>query len=140
MRKPITEVIKTLTADYLVRLWLVDPADINAGQCENFAQDVIKQVYGGNMYGIEEFQTPTGTFDWPLLAKGWGITPPEGFTAQEIDALNLGGHLWVVQHTTTERGDTSVRHYDCECAEGVDSFFGLPFFKRQLTREIPHGV
>lgn len=136
MKPNITEVIKTLTERYISEHRFSCAADINRGECENFAQDVVSQVYGGNVYGVEEFQTSAGGFDWGHLTKEWNIAPPEGFSATDIDALKLGGHLWVIQRIRSASYHTVTnRHYDCECPEGVDSFFELPFFKRQLARK-----
>lgn len=100
--------------------------EINQGLCEDFAQFIIKLYPEAKMHGLEEFQKSDTYFDWALLARN-GITAPAGFTEQQIDDFNLGGHLWI-----TFRG----RHYDAECPNGVTNFFELPFFKRQIEQKV----
>lgn len=118
-------IINDLVKEFMLEGGYSDAAEINTGGCESFAQALMRRTEIGDMYGVENFQHPDGTFDWTLLAR-WGITPPIGFTPSEVDAKRLGGHLWVEQ---------GGRHYDSECPDGVSSFFDLPFFKRQLERK-----
>lgn len=131
-RQNIKTLIEYIGKQYLVRHSLTDLADINKGLCENFAQDFIKNFRMTDprgrvdMMGVEEFQLPSGKFDWALLTNPtWNIHPPAGFNQVAIDKMNLGGHLWLV---------IGRRHFDAECPEGVDSFFDLPFFKRQIAK------
>lgn len=120
----LTEAIQELRLKYLAENQLADFSQINAGQCENFSEELVKAFPGSCTLGVENFQTPDGKFDWSLLKK-WGIAPPAGKTEAEVDDLDLGGHLWLTLDN---------RHYDAECPEGVDSFFDLPFFQRQVVR------
>lgn len=135
-RQNIKTLIEYIGKQYLVRHSLTDLADINKGLCENFAQDFIKnfRMTGPrgrvDMMGVEDFQLPNDKFDWALLTNpSWNIQPPIGFNQVATDKMQLGGHLWLV---------ISRQHFDAECPEGVDSFFDLPFFKRQIARRLEH--
>lgn len=107
----------------IVELYGKSPKDINNGLCENFAQDVCKQWSGVDLHGVEDFQCD-GEFDWDLLGNSyWNIQSPKGFTTTAINNAGLSGHVWIV---------FDKKHYDAECPDGVDSFFDLPYFQRQL--------
>jgi hypothetical protein len=120
----IVDAIKELREKMLADNRFTEYSHINSGLCENFSEELAKAFPGSYTIGVEEFQTPDCKFDWPLLAK-WGISLPTGMTEEDLDALDIGGHLWL-----TFEG----RHYDAECPEGVNSFFDLPYFQRQMTQ------
>jgi hypothetical protein len=120
----LADVIKELRLKYLAENQFTDFSQINSGQCENFSEELTKAFPGSFTIGAENFQTSDGRFDWTLLKK-WRMSPPTGMTEEDVDNLELGGHLWLT---------LDYRHYDAECPEGVDSFFDLPFFQRQAKR------
>jgi len=71
-------------------------------------------------------------WDEKLLSTGWGIDPPEHFTWNILNHIQMPAHVWV----TCNR-----RHYDAECAAGVDSFFDLPAFRRAIVNFLrKHGL
>jgi hypothetical protein len=114
----ITEFIR-----HVLTLYNQTPQEINNGNCEDFSKDIWAHWPGVTLHGVEDFQL-NGLFDWDLLSNSyWKITVPAGRTIQSLNDANLGGHLWIACQS---------KHYDAECPEGVDSFFDLPFFKRQL--------
>ena len=67
------------------------------------------------------------TFDQDLLAKYWSISPPVGWSWNQLNAVGFGRHAWVA---------VDGRHYDAECPEGVDSFFELPLFRRYMVSDL----
>ncbi len=112
--------------------------EINNGLCEDFAIDLmakIKDVTTGAMdicsenfmTGNDGDKSRNDVWDWPLLASHWGITPPEGLSADEMDGIDFGHHVWVA---------VGRRHYDAECPEGAESFFDLPLFRRYIVQHL----
>jgi hypothetical protein len=120
--------------------------EINNGMCEDFAQDVLKQL------GWREHELPadsplqvveTANFqvegdDFPrwdakLLRRYWSIKRPEGRTWLELNRIDYGQHTWLAAHT----GATAWLHFDAECVEGVSSFFELPLFRRYICNDWP---
>jgi len=117
--------IRVWREHYLRDFDLSNYEEINQGLCEAFAHHILKLNPDANMYGFEEFEKPDGQYDWELMAE-FGSKPPEGFTEQQVWDINPGGHLWIILNN---------RHYDAECPDGVDNFFELPFFQRQLKKK-----
>lgn len=66
-------------------------------------------------------------WNWVMLYELWGIAPPEGLTAAEVNNIQFGYHEWV------KSGDL---HYDAECPEGVKSFFDLPVYRRHIVQAL----
>jgi len=108
---------------------------INNGQCEDFALDLIKEVRGittgaldicnfNFMTGVNGDESENDVWDWALLSKHWGITPPAGLTADEMDQIDFGQHVWI---------SVGRLHFDAECPQGVESFFDLPLFRRPIV-------
>jgi len=109
--------------------------DINNGLCDDFALDLIKEVRGittgaqdicnqNFMVGFDGDKCGDDAWDWALLSKHWGITPPNGLTAEEIEQIDFGQHVWV---------SVGRNHFDAECPQGVESFFDLPLFRRSIV-------
>lgn len=121
----IEQVITHLVRQYQQDSPLInEPIDINRGDCENFGFEVVEHWPSAYTVGVEEFQLDD-KFDWGLLSNDhWKITVPANFTVEQIDSKRLGGHVWIVDGN---------KHYDAECPDGVDSFFDLPYFQRQLN-------
>lgn len=139
----LTDLIHELAIIYIADGLAKNREEINRGLCEEFAaeiQDIKPEV---DILAVEELMIghdgdPSGSevFDWGSLSRHWRISPPEGLTQEDIDAMTIGGHFWI-----THQG----RHYDAECPDGVASFFDLPYFRRQIeaqkekcvSREVP---
>lgn len=111
---------------------------INNGLCEDFAIDLVARLAVNKITAVdicnENFMTGedgdecgNDVWDWALLAKHWGIAPPAGTTAVEIDQIDFGGHVWIA---------IGRRHYDAECPDGVESFFDLPLFRRYIVKHL----
>ncbi len=92
--------------------WDMKPYDINSGNCEDFAMEVIG------------FITGSGETDETFLA--WGDNYPQHFSDKHFPEY----HCFVVH---------KGRFYDSECPEGVDSPALLPLFVRQLEMEVNHA-
>lgn len=127
----ISEAIRQVRAEYIDAGKAASAAEINAGLCEEFAQDVAIRVKGAYLVGVEEFQmgldgdpTENDVFDWDLLRTHWKVGPPGDLTEQQANQLGIGWHVWIVLNGA---------HSDAECPEGTRSFFDLPCLARQIT-------
>lgn len=109
--------------------------EINNGLCENFALDVMQvmqrpdnlfDVCGENFMCNEDHESEG--WDWSLLQKSFGIQPPAGLTASEVDRIAMGGHVFLMAEIGSQK-----RFYDSECPRGVESFFDLPVFRRPIV-------
>jgi len=95
-RTAIGEVIRAEVAAYRKH-----PYDINCGECEEFAEDVIARL-GGYREGLTET-----SFDIETLG--------------ESDVIDLPGHIWI---------KCDGLHYDAEEPAGVEDWRDLPIFAR----------
>jgi hypothetical protein len=132
MSEIIGSTIRRLRDEFLRTNGVPSYFEINNGLCDEFAIMVVLQLGSpANLYDVEggNFQTDDGGWDWPLLDKFWGIAPPEGLSAEEMDTIDVGGHVFVADHS--ER-----RFYDAECPEGVSSFFELPLYRRSVIHAL----
>jgi hypothetical protein len=109
--------------------------EINNGLCENFALDVIQVLqHPDNLYDVcgENFMRDDNDYpenwDWSLLHKNFDIKPPAGLSASEVDQIAMGGHVFLMAKI-----DSKHKFYDSECPKGVESFFDLPVFRRQIV-------
>lgn len=125
--------IQALAAEFLGKSYAASRFELNDGHCDNFAGDLDARlsasveadgfvVENGNFQLFNADDQAIG-WDWELLAK-WGIAAPAGWTADQLDRLDVGAHVWYTD---------SKLHYDVECPNGVASFFDLPLFRRQLA-------
>lgn len=108
------------------------------GYCDEFAHAVMKEWKGENWntdgldytvqtsnFIIEDENGEPNNWDWKLLKKHWGISPPSGVSKAKLKeiAKTCPHHVWIA---------FDKKHYDAESPEGVSSFFDLEFFKRWL--------
>ena len=125
----IKQILKRLGEEYSVRLnkTLVG---LNSGDCEDIAYDVINglDIVGltlmddGLFWSIDpisKYKTLDGEY-WNINNFRLYGEPPISY-----DKLNitLKGHVWVYY---------AGKHYDVETIDGVDNFWHLPIFERQL--------
>lgn len=126
----ISEAVESLREDYVEHGFAQSYYEINNGQCEDFAMDLLKKLRSITTDVHElfngSFMTGDG-WDWKLLKDAWGIEPPAGLSADEVDQFNFGGHVWV---------EVGGLHFDAEAPEGVASFFELPIFKRAVVKAL----
>lgn len=134
----IAETIRHLRARYIADGDAASYYAINNGLCAEFADDVIELLGGYSdhlceygpenfMMGIDGDPFENHVWDWALLSKHWGISPPVGLNREEMDCIAFGGHIWI--------SDGNL-HYDAECPDGVASFFDLPLFRRYIVRTL----
>jgi len=135
----LSNLIRELRLEFLVRKHFPAPCfyEINNGLCEDFALEVIKQARTAGlsgdftdlcnedlMCGLNGEVDESDVWDWPMLAEHWKASPPAGLTADDMNALHFGSHVWVAHEG---------RHYDAECPDGVESPFDLPIFRRTIV-------
>ncbi len=129
----LTDLIHQLAIKYMADGLADNRKAINRGLCEGFAADIQDLMPEVDILAVEELMVghggdPSGSevFDWASLKGHWAISPPDGMTQEDIDAMTIGGHFWI-----THQG----RHYDAECPDGTASFFDLPYFRRQIEAQ-----
>lgn len=112
------------------------PQGLNSGYCEDIASDVIEELGGetSTTYLIDDgffWDTDEEVSDY-MTGGGeyWNIEnfkkygePP--FSYDDLDKLDLNGHVWIYSHG---------KHYDVETIHGVDNFWELPIYKRQVKK------
>jgi hypothetical protein len=107
---------------------------LNSGDCEDIAYDVI-ETFGGETSNT--FIIDDGWF-WNIDIKSkyktksneyWNIKnlekygePPFGY--ENLNKLDLIGHVWIF---------SNGKHYDVETIHGVNNFWYLPIYQRQLA-------
>lgn len=134
----LSEAIKQVRKQYIASGQAKSFYEINNGLCDDFADDVIALMGGykedltelGNenfMIGLDGDKCGDDVWDWKLLKKHWGITPPAGLAKSDVNNMGFGGHVWIV---------SGQMHYDAECPDGVASFFDLPLFRRHIVCEL----
>jgi hypothetical protein len=119
------------------------PQQLNSGECEDIAHDVIKKIGGETINtfiiddgwfwssdNISKYKTKGGEYWNVENLKKYG-EPPMGY--ENLGKLDLDGHVWIY---------SNGKHYDIETLYGVDNFWNLPIYKRQLrnidnNNEIP---
>lgn len=118
----------------------VTTQEIGDGDCAEFSSNVLKTWKGEKHHMIDnrewqEVETlnfciqddddEVEDWDWTLLENHWGITPPQGYSHEELQSVarEQPYHVWI----TLDR-----KHYDAESPEGVSSFFELGFFQRWI--------
>ena len=129
----VSAAIKELRSEYITAGEAPSYYEINNGQCEAFAEEVLSRLRAAHgrredLFTVcaENFYIPDGSEQWDacLLKRHWGITPPEHFTWAQLDEIGYVAHVWLT---------SGGRHFDAECPEGVDSLFELPLFRRYLV-------
>jgi len=99
------------------------PYEINNGDCEEFAMEVLSDL-GGYSDNTFEFTTENFSDEWRVIQPGFksdfGELPES--VKKEID---LPGHVWIYHKD---------RHYDAEAPDGVKNFLNLPIFKRKIEK------
>lgn len=107
---------------------------LNNGDCEDIAHDLIEKIGGETINTfiiddgwfwdsdeISEYKTQGGDY-WNvdnLIKYG---NPP--FDWKYLERLDLKGHVWIY---------SDGKHYDVETVNGVDNFWELPIYQRQLA-------
>lgn len=123
--------------------------DINKGYCDEISYDVIKDVIGeenyinvndiGDIKKLEEnvvYEIDDGIFwsdnesKYGYNGDYWNIEnvlffgkPP--FDFELLNNFMLNGHVWIYYNG---------KHYDAEVPDGVDTFWDLPIYKRQINK------
>jgi hypothetical protein len=133
-RQQVSEAVRALRTEYIHKKLSPSYYEINNGQCEDFAEEVVRRLAREHGESDLLFTVETANFyrsqddefwDGRLLRSNyWRMEPPPGFTWDILNKIHFGTHIWVV---------ADKRHYDSECPEGVSSFFDLPIFKRALV-------
>ena len=111
------------------------PQQLNSGDCEDIAYDVIEQIGGetpntfivddGWFWDVDEisnYKTLSGEYWNVNNLKKYG-NPYFGY--DKLDKLDLNGHVWIY---------SDGKHYDVETINGVDNFWYLPIYQRQLAK------
>lgn len=109
------------------------PLQLNSGDCEDIAYDVIESIGGEtpNTYIIDDgwfwnsdiknkYKTKGGDYWNVKNLKKYG-EPPFGY--ENLNKLDLNGHVWIY---------SNGKHYDVETLYGVNNFWNLPIYQRQL--------
>ena len=107
---------------------------LNSGYCEDIAYDIIDVIGGetSNTYIIDDgwfwstnkiskYKTKCNEY-WNVENLRKYGEPPFGY--DNLNKLDLKGHVWVFSNN---------KHYDVEATHGVDNFWELPIYQRQLT-------
>lgn len=134
-RNLISDVVCDLAYKYVEEYGYENERDINSGDCEIFADDLIESIcYKDDSIEVTKMSTCDFTyngvisyddciFDKSKLEKFFGYE----FSDELVDKLssfNLGYHVWICYEG---------KHYDCESVDGVDNPFELEFFERTLS-------
>jgi hypothetical protein len=112
-----------------------DLIGLNTGLCEEIANDVIRDMGGEtvNTYYIDDgffwdsnkisnIKTKGGDY-WNINNfKKYGVPP---FDYNYLTTFDLLGHSWIYHNG---------KHYDIETIEGVNNFWNLPIYQRQLKK------
>ncbi len=148
----ITAAIYKLRADYTADGQYANYQAINAGGCEDFAEE-IHGLIGSPQENSEYWMIdPSYFLQAPLDGENdnWGfpldrdylqtqfpsVVPPDGLDWDDLDHISAfgnffsGTHVWIF---------ANGRHYDAEAPDGVETPFDLPFFKRIVNRWIAEG-
>jgi len=126
-------ILLNLKDKYLKETMVDEVWKLNNGYCGDIAYDFIEIIGGENndTYIIDdgwfwsgdkisELKTKTEEY-WNIVnLKKYG-EPPFGW--ENLNKLDLNGHVWIY---------SKGKHYDVETLNGVDNFWELPIYKRQL--------
>jgi len=117
------------------------PQEMNSGDCEDVAYDVIEQIGGEtqntfmiddgwfwSMDRISNYKTKGGEYWNVNNLKKYGIPP---FPSENLNKLDLNGHVWIY---------SDGKHYDAETINGVANFWDLPIYKRQINKTFSNNT
>ena len=93
----------------LADAWGCSPQEINTGDCDSFAEMIVNQGFGKNVWGGELYEK-----EWSPRARSIETWIKNGYAE---------GHYFTVYEG---------RYYDSECPEGVDWPDDLPFYQRVI--------
>jgi hypothetical protein len=127
------KILLNLKDKYLKETMVDEVWKLNNGYCEDIAYDFIEIIGGENNITyiiddgwfwsgdkISELKTKTGEY-WNIVnLKKYG---EPSFGWKNLNKLDLNGHVWIY---------SNGKHYDVETLNGVDNFWELPIYKRQL--------
>lgn len=133
-RNLISDAICDLSYKYIEDYQYEDEREINSGDCELFANDLINLINKkDSSIDIKKMSTCDFTkneilefeclFDKEKLESFFGFT----FSDELINIMsenNPGYHVWVY---------AEGKFYDCESVDGVDNPFELEFFERSFA-------
>ena len=116
-----------------IKQYNISPIEINNGYCEGIAYDILKDIGGEteNTYilddgffwsskKISKYKSKGGDY-WNMKnMEIYGIPP---FDLKYLSKFDLNGHTWIYNN---------IKHYDAECLDGVDNFWNLPIYIKQL--------
>lgn len=109
-KKPSPALIAS-TIKALFKEWKQSPEDINSGECDNFAQEIISRLKYG--YAMETVSADEEDYD----------DDPDEF---DEDLTQVPDHAFV------QIGD---RYYDAEAPHGVKNWWELPVYRRHNFSE-----
>ena len=129
----ITKIFNDIKFKFLKETMIDEVWKLNNGYCEDIA-DYFIGIIGGETQDtyiiddgwfwsgdkISDLETKTGEYWNVKNLKKYG-EPPFGW--ENLNKLDLHGHVWVY---------SNGKHYDVETPNGVDNFWNLPIYKRQL--------
>ena len=130
----ITEMLNNIKFKFLKETMVDEVWKLNNGYCEDIA-DYFIDIIGGeteDTYIIDDgwfwdgdkisnLETKTGEYWNVKNLKKYG-EPPFGW--ENLNKLDLHGHVWIF---------SKGKHYDVETLNGVDNFWDLPIYKRQVA-------
>ena len=129
----ITEMLNNIKFKFLKETMVDEVWKLNNGYCEDIADYFIDKIGGETQdtYIIDDgwfwdgdkisnLETKTGEYWNVKNLKKYG-EPPFGW--ENLNKLDLHGHVWIY---------SNGKHYDVETVNGVDNFWDLPIYKRQL--------
>lgn len=133
-RDLISDSICDLSYKYIEEYDYEDERDINSGDCELFADELIELISEkNNSINIRKMSTCDFTtnevldseciFDKEKLESFFGFDFSDELVKFMSDS-NPGYHVWIF---------AEGKHYDCESVDGVDNPFELEFFERSLA-------
>lgn len=148
-RERVGEAVRSLRQSWLDHGWAGSFAEINAGSCEVFADEVVDRLLedlparpanAPERLDIVAFiavdpetdcaYDDGGPFDRALLAEHWpDIVPPPGLDWDDMDRLSADAGFSAGTHSFVA---LDGRFYDAEAPDGVGSVFELPFFERVI--------
>lgn len=110
---------------------------INSGYCEDIAHDVLRDMGGqsNKLYIIDDgwfwsSEKPITRFIKNKFGEYWDLDKLDEYGAlpfpeKYLKKFDLAGHTWIYYNG---------KHYDAETLDGVDNFWMLPIYKRQLSK------
>jgi len=110
---------------------------INSGYCEDIAHDVLRDLGGksSKLYIIDDgwfwsSKKPITRYIKNKFGEYWDLDKLDEygtlpFPEKDLKNFELTGHTWIYYNG---------KHYDAETLDGVDNFWMLPIYKRQLSK------